>query len=418
MKDEKADRVLIYESEHSGHHLYYLKAIVEALGDGGTEIVLGLSDISHAAIARDMPELLQAATAVLELPVTAGLPFRQVSHTAVVGTLQRCMHFMLTIRLARRLGCSAILVCYLDSVLPVVSLPFSTPLRMPLSGILMRASFHHVREGVPGARPRLASTLRLLFFQMLMRRRSVRQVLTIDPTAVAASPNPKVGFLPDTANPPKDSDRAKAREYWGVGQTSRKIVMCFGALSGRKQIRLLLETAEQSDDYLVLLVGQCDPEIRTLLASPLAAGLAAAGKLVAADRKATDHEEDLAYVASDIVWVNYRDHEHMSGLMVKAALSRRTIVACNNGLIGWYAIRRGVALVVDDNTPAGVLPVLARASDPAVSGPLIARASEEFKDAGFLNFSRRICAFVRNGNDARRPVADTRMEGSRKRHAQ
>ena len=61
---------------------------------------------------------------------------------------------------------------------------------------------------------------------------------------------------------------------------------------------------------------------------------------------ANAEEEYMVFKASDIAWLGYRGHYTMSGMLAQAGSMGLPVIACKEGLIGWFTEKYelGVAL--------------------------------------------------------------------------
>ena len=61
---------------------------------------------------------------------------------------------------------------------------------------------------------------------------------------------------------------------------------------------------------------------------------------------ANTEEGYMVFKASDVVWLGYREHYTMSGVMAQAGSMGLPVIACKKGLIGWFTEKYelGVAL--------------------------------------------------------------------------
>ena len=57
--------------------------------------------------------------------------------------------------------------------------------------------------------------------------------------------------------------------------------------------------------------------------------------------------EQMAFSATDIVWLGYHDHYAMSGVLVLAGKSKKVTIATNDGLIGWHTRQKRLGLTVN-----------------------------------------------------------------------
>jgi glycosyltransferase involved in cell wall biosynthesis len=77
----------------------------------------------------------------------------------------------------------------------------------------------------------------------------------------------------------------------------------------------------------------------------------------------SETELDL-FSACDVVWLGYKGHYGMSGVLVQAYRFGKPVVATADGLIGWFCRTGELGPVVDDLTA----PTINRALDAVLAG--------------------------------------------------
>ena len=105
----------------------------------------------------------------------------------------------------------------------------------------------------------------------------------------------------------------------------------------------------------VLIVGKQQHSVYDLMKSADVSALAYEGRLHVIDRYVDDITEQMVFAAADIVWLGYRSHFAMSGVLVLAAISGKVILASRNGLIGWYTREKRLGLTIDASNDSPVI---------------------------------------------------------------
>ena len=68
--------------------------------------------------------------------------------------------------------------------------------------------------------------------------------------------------------------------------------------------------------------------------------------------------ETAYYCAADIIWLGYKDHFGMSGVLIKAAVCNREVLACKEGLIGKLTNEHQLGLTTNTDNPEDVAEAL------------------------------------------------------------
>jgi len=252
---------------------------------------------------------------------------------------------------------------YFDKVMALVGTPFGST---PFGGMLMRIRFHHRQCGVvsPGGAGEM--TNRMLFHQML-NIPSLKLLTTCDELLRVGinswkSLVSKVRFVPEMATVLEGPSREVSRRSLDV-PSGRFVVLVYGALSGRKGVSQLLAAAARSEcpeRVTVLLAGTADPVLAPVLDGPDARMLRVAGRLKERFGFQTSVAESQLFAAADAVWMGYRGHYTMSGVLVQAAAIGLPVISCAEGLIGWWTRKYSAGEIVDIDSTESVLNAIRR----------------------------------------------------------
>lgn len=242
----------------------------------------------------------------------------------------------------------------IDKVVPLLGSPFGVT---PWSGIVMRDTFHHAEMGISGRRRR-SDLIKKWLFLALARNRSLASLFTIDQalpeyvTKHHPALRERVSWLPDPVSMDGSATRESSRAALGIPD-SKVVVLVFGVLNERKCLDKLiaaLALAPCPTNVVALVAGRQLDNTRALLATPEAEVLVRAGRMIQIAGYLTAEQEHMVFAAADVVWVGYRDHFTMSGVLLQAGFMKLPVIACDQGLIGWLAKRHqlGPCIHVDD----------------------------------------------------------------------
>lgn len=344
--------VLIFELSLTGHHAAYLENAAETFLARGDTVTITLLErhASHRSVLA-LVARYPSACSIEPLPDScfprvlpgflAGVK-REMSIWRLLGSAYR--------RVSQRRQVDHVFLPYLDYCLHALAL-LGAPYRAPWSGIAMRPGFHlpvelgYVDQGL------VTELKEALFFRLLNRSR-LNRVLVIDPLlsrhVVAANPNCKVTLLRDPAEFQAPLNRVEAREHLGI-QSGAYVVLVYGAIDERKALdRLVVALGDPKLSQVhVLVVGAVSATLKKFLFGPECSLLRKGARLTVRDGYATSELEAAAFAATDAVWVAYRDHLGMSGVLGLAAVADKPVIASRKGLIGWHTVDQRLGVTVD-----------------------------------------------------------------------
>ena len=237
---------------------------------------------------------------------------------------------------------------YFLHALPMLGTPFG---RAPWIGITMRTTFHHGKVGVrtPG-RP-LVNLLKSLLFRRAVHTKGLRTLLSIDPTLPewVGRKKPRHGasveYVADPFPDVKAEDPLVARERLGLDPAGRYLLV-YGSISERKGICELAEAlAGMKNAPTLLLAGEQDQDIRGFMRAFIPILKPAP---VILDRFISNEMERDLFSACDVVWLGYKGHYGMSGVLVQAYRFDKPVVATSDGLIGWFCRGGQLGPCLDD----------------------------------------------------------------------
>lgn len=357
-------RLMILEPHCNGHRMQYVRWIAREAVARGHVVQLAtfancLDHPLYLAAQREcrgciqtliLPhnEDLQKGT-LLDQPGLSKLVKRELDYHRLYSTFFR--------QLSANQRPDLVFVPYLDYCAYAMALLQSPFGDVPWGGIVMRPSFHLGPMGIAGPRSRLHWPKEKLFFRLL-RNKALRALFSIDEALVRYVHQNEPGlatrlhFLPDPAEFNGTGSRKAARQKLGIPNDA-VVVLVYGSLTTRKGIDSLL-LATQQDNFPqqvhVLLAGRRDAKVRELLLSSPARMLREAGRLHEYDGFLSDEEQHTVFRAADVVWLGYKEHYAMSGVLVQAGAMGLPVVASTEGLVGWLTrkYKLGLDVPVDD----------------------------------------------------------------------
>jgi glycosyltransferase involved in cell wall biosynthesis len=357
--------LLLIEPHCSGHRAVYVRRIAMAAVARGVDVTVAttIEALQHPAL----DALRREGGNSLRIVAT---PFTFTDGQGGVGSVGLARQEFRYRRLFRTLFEIAsrehrpdvVLVPYLDYCFNAIALagaPFGTT---PWAGIVMRPAFHFAALGIEGPASRLLPAKRRLFLRLLTRP-CLQAVFTIDESLhdymqrfgpVRGAP---VVYVPDPADIDGGLSRIQARERLCI-ELAAVVILVYGTIDARKGLNALFAALNKSsirERVVVLIAGRQDTTVHELLQRPSLQALARIGRVRCLDRFLDTEEEHAVFAAANIVWMGYRDHYAMSGVMIQAGQMGLPTIACAEGLIGWMTrrISCGLTVRVEDTERVG-----------------------------------------------------------------
>jgi glycosyltransferase involved in cell wall biosynthesis len=381
MANDPRDTVLIVEPNFTGHRWRYAEWAAAAYAEAGYRcvIVTDPANAEHALAKRigqeKKPEL---AIQFVAPPEHSRRGVAKLSYVRFFRDFKHAFNVA-----SRGRAVALVVVPYVDYffyALPFTGSPFGTT---PWVGITMRANFHHAKVGVKAPREPMVNAVKAQLFRRAIRTPGLKTLLTIDPTLTEwcagtagrrerhqAARSAAVQYLADPFPDAKATEPGVARQRLGLG--AGKHVLVYGAITERKGIQELVAALAQrssSERPVLVVAGAQDDEIRAFFSSINALSPSA----VFMDRFITAEEELDLFSACDVVWLGYKGHYGMSGVLVQAYRFRKPVIATADGLIGWFCRNGELGPVVEDLSAASINraldQVFDRPVDAAVRAP-------------------------------------------------
>ncbi len=350
--------LLIIEPHMSGHHSVYLQWIVRAALKEDCRVLIGTfeDNLTHPlfkTIIQESPNILEIFT--LPTPVknfmkdtsTGGLLRREVIYRKIFGKFYN--------KAMRSFQVDRVFIPYLDYCTNAIAMLDSPFGQTSWAGITMRTAFHYNKMGIIGPDSRLLWFKKILFYR-LVQGKSLCALFTIDPTLFMYIKkkrpfgSEKVHYLPYQSDFEGNISKDAARQTIKIPQNA-VLILVYGAISLRKGLDALLNTVatqEALSNIHILLAGIQEPETESLLKSCKLNQLLLAGRLHQMNKFVSEEEEYLAFKASDIVWLGYREHYTMSGVIIQAGRMGLPVISCKEGVIGWLTKKHNLGIVIDE----------------------------------------------------------------------
>lgn len=268
-----------------------------------------------------------------------------------------------------------------------------------VAGMMLAPKFHHRRSGIIGSGARFNSASELAF-KRLLTFKSVRALLTIDELLPNYAQTEryrdaaKIHHAPDFAPLRGNTSRTSARAELAIADGSF-VVLVYGSISFRKGLDALITAVTREPSLkrvCVLVAGFQDDAVRQYLRRRECNEARGAGQLLELSGVLSEDEEDKAFKASDAVWLGYRRHSGMSGVMFQAGALRLPVIACREGLIGWLSRRHELGEIVDIESTEQVASAIQRlVENPAARARYGANGATLAAKHTAAQFGRAVC---------------------------
>lgn len=348
--------ILIVEFASSGHHVEYLSNVVEILTRLGHSVRLAIP------IRRFPPELIDRwIRQCSQVRDVDGIAVDRAF--AARSLIARDVAFWKNLRRVFKsaesdLRVDFVFLPYVDYcvyALATLGSPFDD---VKWSGIAMRPSFHHSHFGIGGKGSGLALRVKQWLFRRLLVSRHLACLIVIDELLVKFYQHDVVGQKITLLRDPGDSrcpacaESARGMLKW---PKDAQIALVYGSIDMRKGVDELVRVAltECTDLHLVIAGRQSAGFKQHWQTSPERDRLIREGRLWELDEYVSAEKAALLFSASDIVWLAYRNHAGMSGVLVQAAQSRRPVVVAPGGLMAYHVESSKIGVVLKDGMSAG-----------------------------------------------------------------
>ena len=344
--------LLIYEPRVEGHHLGWLRFILEDLLSANWQLTVAadLRPNHEASVREQLGELVSAVTLVNAYD-GRGRRHGDGKTGAVLHNLREC-------------GAARVFLCALDEVA-------SYCWRRAAFGIFPPAELRGHLGGIYH-RPRLFIAPRWspnrwfkqVGFQRWVQRGWVRPLLFVDEYLArelqARFPAAPIFFLPDPCPPGYDGNRLTARQHLNLPE-NKCVFLFYGGGYRRKglhlAVRALLALPVDAPAFL-LCAGRQNPAGET--ASGLEQ-LVRQNRARLVNRYVSVAEEKELFAASDVVLLPYLNHYGASGVLSRAMAAGKPVIVSDEQLLGRLVREHGLGLLFSSGSVPALCECIRRA---------------------------------------------------------
>jgi glycosyltransferase involved in cell wall biosynthesis len=388
-------RVLIIEPDASGHHATYLRWLVQAADQRrwSSVIACNRSTLSHPSLSTITCEFNGVHIHLIGSDATDGAP---------TGSLRLILREFGYWRLFKRIVDEVSTTTLIDAViLPYIDYCFyaiavlGSPIRsLPWSAISMRLSVTQEATEKVGKLPwkwRLA--------RRILQQPNLKSLFVINPSVRMIPSNwyshellSKVHYLRDPSEFTPSGSKVEARRILGIFDAAL-VILVFGSIDERKAVDSLFAGLEQQanpSNSVVVLAGRQSSSMRDLMGGTPYDRLKNEKRLIVLDRFIDSADQNLVLMAADVVWVGYRNHFYMSGVMVLAGKAGLPVVGTAEGEIGRLIVEYRLGTAVNIDNPGEVAQAMNAMLDDVLRMEIGQRARQVFADHTVENFGTNV----------------------------
>ena len=391
-------RVVILDPYASGHHASYLRWLVQAARREHWSVVVATSKtaLTHPLLNTIAADLGDVSTHLVEAGPGMGssdgrsskLLFREFAYWR---TFKRVV-----LEVREKTAVDGVILPYVDYCFYALAICGSPFQELPWCGICMRLG---VAPGAADARSLLPLKWRLA--RRILGAPTLSALFVINPSVQDVPPSwlsttrlSKLRYLPDPAEFESTTDRTGSRAALGILDGDVGILV-FGSIDERKGIDALLNSISSEKglgNYVVILAGKQSGIVQSQLRTAPYSELLSARRLIVIDRFLTEVEQSAVFAAADVVWVGYRNHFYMSGVLVLAGRAGRPVVGTSGGEIGRLIEKYRIGVVANIERPAEVTAALREMLDVRTRSRFSEGAQLAFAGHTVENFGASVMA--------------------------
>ncbi|GAB3267244.1 hypothetical protein GCM10027347_35890 [Larkinella harenae] len=359
----KAKKILLFDTIINGHHADYLTHLINYwIRHQLTGELIVVTQQSFQPCFDELVDQEEGADNVHFVPI----PSADIQAVHGASMLSRSFkEWNLLLRYLDAHRPTHALLMYFDIFQLGAWLGRSAPCRV--SGIYFRPDFHYKRN--PGWKAQLNGLRKKVTLNGVLRQRSLANLFCLDHSAVEGlrTLSPRVNVWP-LADPVesyaiKPDEIEQLRKQLRI-EAGRRIFLLFGYLDDRKGIEPLLEAlkelpAEQQKKVCLILAGPVQADFRAKIEQKIAE-IGEGVQIIRFFEEIKGRQIQVFFELSDYVLALYQKHVGMASMVVRAAVSRKPVLASDYGYLGHLVQTEQLGVVADTTSPAAIRTLLQR----------------------------------------------------------
>jgi glycosyltransferase involved in cell wall biosynthesis len=389
-------RALILEPHASGHHANYLRWLVQAADRKQWSVVIATN---AAALAHPSVGGLSSEYGNVQFHLMGAFNRADRASARSALLIRREFAYWQSFRKAAnevraKMSVDVVILPYIDYcfyALAILGSPFKD---LPWCAISMRLA---VPKNALNTQSPLPWKWRLV--KRVLGARNLKALFDINPSVrdvpakwLSAALRSKLRYLPDPAEYKASASRSESRATLGLSDGDIAILV-FGSIDERKGVDSLLSNLSSQSrfgNYVVILAGKQSACVQRQMQTRACGEMLSRKRMIVIDRFLPDAEQNLVLTAADVVWVGYRNHSYMSGVLVLAGRAGLPIVGTSEGEIGRLIARYNLGIAANIDRPAEVYGALHAMLDARTRTEMGQKAHSAFAGHTVENFGASI----------------------------
>jgi glycosyltransferase involved in cell wall biosynthesis len=364
--------ILIIDLSFAGHHTVYLEKITSAYLHEGCKVTVATlqSNYNHSIFTKFETEFPEKFSSIF-IPSDSWIEKLRPK----IGNIGReLINWYIFKKVFYKLNnynkIDYIFLPYVDCCLHSIGLLGSPFGDSNWGGICMQNTIHHERYGFGKIK---SSNIKKYLFLRFLKCKNLTVLFTIDElllkylNEINHEIGSRIKFIADPGELKGNHTCQSARDAIGIPR-SAVVILVFGDINIRKGIDILVKALSSSDtssSFHLLIVGDQDDTVKLLFESVEIINLIKNKRIYIKNQFVNKDFQQLAFAAADIVWLGYRDHLSMSGVLVLSAIARKVVIATDAGIIGWYTREKCLGLTVNIKDVESIKYALKELAEPA-----------------------------------------------------